>query len=81
MFFHIHPPQKGYALAMNVFPLKDIIAVRQSTVFTDMFKLPLRKNSASTSNKHLALLKSNGEEDLMSQSEFGACPNNTDEGP
>lgn len=40
MSFHIHPPQKGYALAMNVFPLKDIAAVKQLTVFRDMFQTP-----------------------------------------
>lgn len=40
MSFHIHPPQKGYALAMNVLPLKDIVAVKQSTVLTDMFQTP-----------------------------------------
>lgn len=58
MSFRTYTLHRKVMLAMNVFPLKDIIAVKQSTVFTDMFQTPLRKNSASTSNKHLALLKS-----------------------
>ena len=40
MSFHIHPPQKGYVLAMNVFPLKDFASVKWLIVFRDMFLTP-----------------------------------------